>query len=230
MDVKIIEQKQLVERYLFGRLSPPEAKFFEQVVRKSPELAERMGLPQALRRTMHLLDETSTEWREVAPPAWQKPWFLGILGAVIVILAILAISMWSGKSSVTQRYTALKAQVAAGLLPAPTHTAILKVHPGRAGERIPSYAIGTRVGPTAAELRIDVGYVKGNLFKVVINRDDGTFWGRLENQLKDSNGDLRVAFNTAAFAAGSYVVEIEAVNLRGEGEPVGKLRMQVDPG
>ena len=64
MDVKIIEQKQLVERYLFGRLSPPEAKFFEQLVRKSPELAEKMGLPMALRRAMHLLDETNTEWRE----------------------------------------------------------------------------------------------------------------------------------------------------------------------
>ncbi len=64
MDAKIIEQKQLAERYLFGRLSPPEAKFFERIVRQSPELAEKMGLAKALQRTMHLLDETGTEWRD----------------------------------------------------------------------------------------------------------------------------------------------------------------------
>ncbi len=230
MDVKVIEQKQLVERYLFGRLSPPEAKFFEQVVRKSPELAERMGLPLALKRTMHLLDETNTEWREVAPPAWQKPWFVGILGGIVVLLAIVAVTLWSGKSALSHRFDALARQVAAGILPAPTRANIVRVHPGRAGEHIPTYAIGTRIGPTMTELRIDVGYVKGNLFKVVIDREDGTFWARLENQLKDSNGDIRIAFNSAAFAAGSYDVKIEAVNLRGDGEAIGTLRVQVDAG
>ena len=53
MDLKIIEQKQMVERYLLGRLTPPEARFFEQVVRKSPHLAERMGLPQGAPANFH---------------------------------------------------------------------------------------------------------------------------------------------------------------------------------
>ena len=36
MDSKLkhIEEKQVVERYLRGRLTPPEARFFEQVVRR----------------------------------------------------------------------------------------------------------------------------------------------------------------------------------------------------
>ena len=47
--------------------------------------------------------------------------------------------------------------------------------------------------------------------------------------MKDSNGDLRVAFNSAAFAAGTYTVAIDSVNLRGDGEPIGKLRLRIDP-
>ena len=229
MDVKIIEQKQLVERYLFGRLSPPEAKFFEQLVRKSPELAERMGLPLALKRTMHLLDETNTEWREQAPPVWQRPWVSAVLAGLFVLALVLAVSMWSGKSALAQRYAQLQAQAAGGLLPAPAISKSLRLRPARDGEQAPTYAIGGRLAPQMAELRIDVGYVKNNLFKLTITRDDGTFWGRLENHVKDSNGDLRIAFNSAAFAAGTYIVAIDSVNLRGDGEPIGKLRLRVDP-
>ncbi len=228
MDVKIIEQKQLVERYLFGRLSPPEAKFFEQVVRKSPELAERMGLPQALKRTMHLLDETDTEWRERAPPFWQKPWAIASLAALAVLLAVLALTLWSGKSSLAARYAELESKAAGGLLLAPARSSTLNIQPGRGGAA-PTYALGSRSNPTMSELRMDVGYVKTNLFKVVINRDDGTFWGRFENQVKDSNGNLRLAFNSGAFAAGTYEVVLEAVNLRGEGEPVGRLKVSISP-
>ncbi|MBS0393365.1 MAG: hypothetical protein JSR54_02005, partial [Proteobacteria bacterium] len=64
MDLKLIEEKQVVERYLRGRLTPPEARFFEQVVRESPQIVEQMGLPEALKRMMRLLDDTGTEWRE----------------------------------------------------------------------------------------------------------------------------------------------------------------------
>lgn len=227
MDAKVIEQKQLVERYLFGRLSPPEAKFFEQLVKKSPELAERMGLPLALKRAMHLLDETSNDWRERAPPFWQRPVFIAALGAAIAMLAIIAVVFWSGKSTLAQRYTQLQTQTAGGLLPAPTRNGTFRMQAVRAGEKVPSYAIGGRFEPTMAELFIDVGYVKNNLFKVTITRDDGTFWGRMENQVKDSNGDLRLAFNSAAFAAGTYHVAFYSVNLRGEGDRVGTLDLEV---
>jgi len=229
MDVKIIEQKQLVERYLFGRLSPPEAKFFEQLVRKSPELAEKMGLPMALKRAMHLLDETNTEWREQTPPLWKRPWVSAVLGVLLVLALVLAISMWSGKSAMTHRYTQLKEAAAGGLLPAPAFSKSLRLRPARDNEQVLTYPMGARLTSQLTELRIDVGYIKNNLFKLTISRDDGTFWGRLENQVKDSNGDLRVAFNSAAFAAGTYLVEIDSVNLRGDGEPIGKLRLRVDP-
>ena len=229
MDVKTIEQKQLVERYLFGRLSPPEARFFEQVVRKSPQLAESMGLPEALRRTMHLLDETGTEWRETKPRFWHQPAVPLALAAALVVALALAIASWLGRRALEHRYTALRVEAEQGLLNAPTSTAVLRLQPARPGEHTPVYPIGTRVAPTLAELRIDTSFVKSNLFTAVIRRSDGSYWARIDNLLRDSNGELRIALNTSALAAGLYDVELESVTLRGDGVPVGHLGLRVEP-
>ena len=229
MDVKTIEQKQLVERYLFGRLSPPEARFFEQVVKKSPQLAESMGLPEALRRTMHLLDETGTEWRETEPRFWHKPAVPIALAAALAIALVLALTTWLGKRALDRNYTALRVEAEQGLLYAPTSTAVLRLEPARPGEHVPVYPIGARVAPTLAELRIDTSFVRNNLFTAVIRRSDGIYWARLDNLMRDSNGELRIALNTSALAAGLYDVEIESVSLRGDGVPAGRLELRVEP-
>jgi len=230
MDLKLIEEKQVVERYLRGRLTPPEARFFEQVVRQSPDIVERIGLPQTLQRMMRLLDDTGTEWREQPPRFWHRPWVPAGLAAALVLASVLALAFFSAKRSAVAGYEHMKSVAASGLLNAPTSTRVLRLRPGRPEERVPTYAIGERVAPTLAELRIDLGYARATLFKVTIKRDDGTYYARLDNQLKDSNGDLRLAFNTGAFAVGLYDVELESVNLRGDGELAGRLRLRVDGG
>lgn len=229
MDLKIIEQKQLVERYLLGRLSPPEARFFEQLIRRSPQLAEQVGLPDTLKRTMQLLDETGTEWRESPPRFWHKAAVpLGLAGALALALAV-AIGTWLAKRDLAAEHAALRDEAQRGLLFAPTQQATVRVTPARPGERIPTVTLGSRATPSMAELRIDTSYVRGNLYKATFKRDDGTFWARFDNLLRDSNGELRIAVNSGAFAAGTYDVAIESVNLRGDGEIVGRLRLRIDP-
>ncbi|MBS0396691.1 MAG: hypothetical protein JSR54_18875, partial [Proteobacteria bacterium] len=125
----------------------------------------------------------------------------------------------------------LRTAVALGALNAPTSTRVLRLAPARPEQRVPAYPIGGRTTPTLAELRLDLSYVQATLFKVTIKRDDGTWFARLDNQLKDSNGDLRVGVNTGVFPAGLYDVTVETVNLRGgDGELVGRLQLRVDPG
>lgn len=227
MDLKIIEQKQMVERYLLGRLTPPEARFFEQVVRKSPHLAERMGLPEALKRTMHLLDETGTEWRETPPRFWHNPMVpLALAGALTLAIA-LAVAFWIGKREAAEQFAGLRDEVEAGMLDAPTRTQTRRLELGAPGERVPAYDIGTRVAPTLAELRIDVSHSKSTLYQATIRREDGTYWARIDNLLRDSNGVLRLALNTGAFAAGTYEVEVDAVNLRGGTSPAGRTRLRI---
>jgi hypothetical protein len=231
MDLKLLDEKQTVERYLRGRLTPPEARFFEQVVRQQPELVERIGLPDALKRMMRLLDDTGTEWREQPPRFWHQPWVPAALGAAVVVAALLAFAAWSGKRSATAAYEHLRGELAVGSLNAPTRQSVMRLKPGRPEETIPTFPIGNRGSPTLADLRINLAYTKATLFTVTIKRDDGTYFARLDNQLKDSNGDLRLAFNSAAFAVGVYDVELEAVSLRGgDGELAGRLRLRIDSG
>jgi hypothetical protein len=229
MDLKLLEQKQLVERYLLGRLSPPEARFFEQLVRRRPELADELGLHESLRRTMRLLDETGTEWRERPPRFWHRPAVPLALAGLLLLTTLLTGATWLGHRELAARHARLAEEADRGLLHAPTRSVTLNVTPARPGERPPVVALGSRATPTLAELRIDTSYASGNLYKATIERDDGTFWGRLDNLVRDSNKELRLGLSSAAFAAGTYEVTIDAVNLRGEGEPIGRLKLRVEP-
>lgn len=229
MDLKLIEQKRFVERYLLGRLTPPEARFFEQLVRRSPHLAEQFGLPESLKRTMQLLDETGTEWRETPPRFWHDPRVpLGLAGA-LVLATLLATGAWLQKRDLAAAHAQLQDEADRGVLYAPAQSAKIRMTPGRPGERVPTVSIGSRATPSLAELRIDTSYVRGTLYSVTFKREDGTFWARLDNLLRDSNGELRLAINSGAFAAGTYDVAIDAVNLRGDGQTIGRLRLRVDP-
>jgi hypothetical protein len=229
MDLKLIEQKQTVERYLVGRLTPPEVKFFEQLIRTTPGLAEQLGLPEALRRTMNLLDESGHEWREYQPRFWHRPWVPACLVGVALLALLFALSCWLSKRSADERYTHMADVAEQGLLLPPTRSSSVRAKLVSPIERPVTYTLGSRASPALAELRIGVGYASGNLYRLVIRRDDGTYWARLDNQLRDSNNELRLAFNSGAFAAGDYHVDVEAVNLRGDGVPFGRFDLRVEP-
>lgn len=228
MDLKLIEQRQIVERYLLGKLSPPEARFFEQLVRKSPELAERFGLAESLKRTMKLLDETGTEWRETQPRFWHDGRVPLAIAGVAALFAVLFVSTWFAKGALETKAAKLQEQAQIGLLNAPTQTTTIRITPARPGERVPTVSLGGRTSTSMVELRVSTTFVGATLYKATIKRDDGTFWARLDNLLRDSNGELRLGVNSGAFAAGVYDVSIAAVNLRGEGQEVGRLKLRVD--
>ena len=230
MDPKLIREKQLVERWLIGKLTPPEARFFEQMVRNTPGLADTLGLPESLRRTMKLLDETGNEWREQQPKPWHNPMVPIGLAAALALAIALAIGGWVSKAQLSGRYDALKQEATKGTLGVPSNTTLSRLAPVR-GEvgALPVAVLGGRDTPALAELHVDVGLVKASLYQLTIKSGDGTFWARIDNLLRDSNGDLRIAFNSSAFAAGEYLLEVRAVNLRGEGDLVGRLRLKVEP-
>ncbi len=229
IDLKVIEEKQLVERYLTGRLPPPEARFFEQLVRASPELADQLGLIEALKRTMRLLDDTGTEWREQQPRFWHPPWVPISLAVATLLAIVLTITAYGARGRAEARYAQLKREAEQGYLVAPTIPKTFLIPVARPEARAQLYAIGSRAVPTLADLRLDIGYAPASAFTVVIKRDDGTFWSRIDNLLRDSNGQIRLTVNSGAFPAGVYDVDIEASNLRGETHPAGHLQLRIDP-
>jgi hypothetical protein len=66
-------------------------------------------------------------------------------------------------------------------------------------------------------------------FRLIVDKKDQGRALILNNLLKDSNGELRLTFNTTGVAAGIYNTRIEALPLRGSGGPVpeGWLMLEV---
>ena len=230
MDAKVIKDKLLLERWIAGRLTPPEARYFEDLVRKQKGLAEELGLPDVLRRMMRLLDDTGLEWQEKPPRFWHNPVVPAALALVAVLGIGAALYFVLGKSRLGTQYNDFRTEALQGLLVEPIGTETTHVHLARPGEPgLATYAIGSRKAPTFAELRPDVRLLSGHLYSAKIQRDDGTFWGRFDNLLRDSNGELRIALNSGAFAAGTYSLEVRQINLRGDGEVVGLAKLVIKP-
>ena len=231
MDVKVIRDKQLLERWIAGKLTPPEARYFEDLVRKQPGLAEELGLPEVLRKMMRLLDDTGMEWQEKAPHFWHNPAVPAALALVAAVAVGVALFFGLGKQHLGTQYDEFRTEALQGLLNEPIATKTTNVHLTKPGEPgLMTYDIGTRKAPTFAELRPDVRLMSGHLYSAKIQREDGTFWGRFDNLLRDSNGELRIALNSGGFAAGTYTLEVRQINLRGDGELVGVARLLVKPG
>ena len=231
MDVKVIRDKLLLERWIGGKLAPPEARYFEALLRKQPALVDELGLPDVLKRLMRLLDDTGTEWQEKPPRFWHNPLVPGALAAIAAGAIAVALFLGMGKHHLGNQYDEFRTEALQGLLAEPINTVTTKVHLTKPGEPgLATYPIGSRKAPTFAELRADVRLNSGHLYSAKIQRDDGTFWGRFDNLLRDSNGELRLALNSGALTAGTYVLEVRQINLRGDGELVGTARLTVKPG
>ena len=231
MDLQLVRDKQLVERWIAGRLPPPEARFFEDLIRKQPALADSLGLPDALKRMMKLLDDTGTEWQERPPRFWHNPLVPAALGVLAAVAIAAAVSLAFGKQHMAGKYQELRAESLEGVLEEPISTQTTVVHLAKPGEPgLMTYKIGSRKSPTFAELRPDVRLMSGHLFSAKIERQDGTFWARFDNLLRDSNGELRIGVNSGALAAGSYRLEVRQINLRGDGEIAGVAHLQVVSG
>lgn len=231
MDLQLLRDKQLVERWIAGKLTPPETRFFEDLVRKRPEIADALGLPDALKRMMRLLDDTGTEWQERPPRFWHNP-LVPILIGLGALCAIGAAGFFAvGWQKTQAKYDTLRAESFKGVLVEPISTQTTLVQLAKPGEPgLATYKIGSRKSPTFAELRPDVHLLAGHLYSARIERDDGTFWARADNLLRDSNGELRIALNSGALAAGNYMLEVRQTNLRGDGEVVGRARLSVSSG
>lgn len=228
MDLQLIREKQLVERWIARRLTPPEMRFFEDMIRKQPAMADALGLPDALKRLMRLLDDTGTEWQERPPRFWHNPLVPILLAAVGSVALIAAVYAFLNAQHLGARYAALQAEALTGLLNEPIQTvttAVRLTKPGDPG--VATYNLGNRKSPSFAELRADVRLQTGHLYSVRLQRDDGTFWVRFDNLLRDSNGELRFAVNSGALPAGKFRLEVRQVNLRGEGDVIGVANLNV---
>ncbi len=229
MDREFIEKNQIVERYLSGKLPFKGVQDFERYCREHPEVLDDIKLADRLHAAMRLLELSGR------PPGLQEPpvqWWrrIEVTAALAVLGVVLLISLWILGPRYADRgdtIAALEQRLDTGTLQAPGRTRTIKVTP----DRVPSSraAVRLQLKDTAelVELLVNVSHARQNAFRVIIDKKDQGRGGTIHNLLRDSNGDLRLIFNSSALRPGDYTMTIEGLPFRGAPVPAGWMTVRV---
>ncbi len=221
MDRDFIARNQVVERYLSGRLPLKGATDFERFCAEHPELLDEIGLPERVNAGLRLLEASGKPepWQEKARPKWQRPEVTLALAAAAAVLGLTLLMMGGNTAGKSRQIADLKKQLLDQPLDPATSTREIRVLPSRSGaSNTPAITIGGG-GAQLADLKIDESRSPSHTFRVTIDRIDQGRVAVITNLLKDSNGNLRLAFNSSALGPGAYQFTIEGISWRGEPEP-----------
>ena len=218
MDREFIVRNQIAERYLAGRLPVRGTHDFERYCRQHPEFIQELGLAERVHSALRLLEAggIAPPW-EVKARAWWEQLPVLIAVAALALAAGITAMVLAGKISGRDAAIAtLRAHVAEQPLEPATSTRSMRLVPSRtAPSSHPAVVVG---GGNAqmADLRIDMSWSKFTAFRVTIDRQDQGRVAVVNYMLRDSNGDLRLSFNTTALGPGIYQIAIEGMTLHSE--------------
>jgi len=216
-DEKFIEDHQLIERYLEQKLPVKGARELENWCRANPDYLNRLKLSERAQASLKLLEASGQplDMREPQPP-WWKASYVPIALAAITILSLLGFWALFGKFVLLRgELEDTRIRMQQGSLVQPATQLSLRVFPDRAPGIGKARISVNRNTPQLIDLHIDVNYSKLTQFRVVVDKKDQGRALIVNNVLKDSNGELRVTFNTTGLAAGIYDVRLEALPFRG---------------
>jgi hypothetical protein len=221
MDRDFIARNQIVERYLSGRLPIKGATEFERFCRENPEALDELGLPERVNAALRLLEASGKPepWQEAPKKFWEKPYLAIGLGVAVLVLAGSLTYVANTSSKRAAQIEILEKRVEEQPIDPATSTRSVRLLPSRSGaSNSPAIILG---GDNAqlADLKLDVSKSPHRRFRITIDRIDQGRVAILHNLQKDSNGHLRVAFNTSALGPGNYQFTIEGITLRGENVP-----------
>ena len=220
MDREFILRNEVVERYLSGKLPIKGAADFERFCRERPELLDEIGLPQRVNAGLRLLEASGKPepWQQAPRKLWERPQLVIGLAAAVLLLAGAMVLVDSASSDKTRRIAHLQALVAAQPLAPVSTTRVIHLVPNRTGSsNTPATTI--EGAGALADLRIDMGHSPYRAFRMTIDRVDQGRVAVIHNILKDSNGQLRIAFNNSTFGPGIYQFAIDGLTWRGDPEP-----------
>lgn len=229
-DRKFIEDHELVERYLEGKLPFKGAKDLETWCRAHPEYLNELKLSDRAHASLKLLEASGRpqDLREPQPPWWKSTYVLIGL-SVAASLSLLAFWAMLGK------YLLLRGELDdtrntmnQGTLVQPATSREVRVAPDRAPGIDRARVIVNRSAPQLLDLHIDLNYT-GKLaqFRMFVDKKDQGRALILNDLLKDSNGELRMTLNSTGLAAGIYEARIEALPFKGSPIPLGWLILEV---
>ncbi|HZF18055.1 MAG TPA: hypothetical protein VE046_19165 [Steroidobacteraceae bacterium] len=228
MDAKFIEENQIIEKYLSGKLPLKGQLDFERYCVENPELLDELKLADRLHRGMRLLEAGSgSALLEPKEKPWQKlPVLIGA-AAVIVVLLVAVIAFGAKYSGERAHVAALERRLVTGPLRPPSEIRSLHVKPDRAATSRINFSVSGGGHPELLELRIDLSTALQSAFRITIDKKDQARVGTLERVLRDSNGLIKLTFNTSGVSPGIYRFRIEGITMRGDLIPVGWMNAEV---
>ena len=229
MDREFIDQHQIVERYLLGKLPPRGVADFERVIRENPALIDQTGLSERVHRAVRLIEVSGQPelWAEKPRRLWEKPVFVATLGGALLI-ALIGVAVFSSRlSDAESRIQKLERVALERPIDPVSSRRVLTVVPSRTGPpAAPMFSMGSN-GAELVEIKTDLSWSKDKAFRVEIGRSNQGMVALLHNVLKDSNGNLRMALNSTAFGPGTYNVSIEGLDWRGQPSPAAWASFEV---
>lgn len=228
-DAKFIEDHHLIERYLEHKLPVKGARDLENWCRANPGYLDGLKLSERAQASLKLLEASGQplDLREPLPPWWKSPYVLIAL-AVITVASLLAFWALFGKLVLLRsELEDTRTRMQRGSLVQPATQRDLRVSPDRAPGIDKARISVSRNAPQLIDLHIDLSYSKAMQFRMIVDKEDQGRALILSNVLKDSNGELRLTFNTTGLAAGRYNVRVEALPFQGNPVPEGWLILEV---
>ena len=228
-DAKFIEQHRLVERYLDDKLPVKGARELENWCRANPDYLLGLKISDRARSSLKLLEASSgpLDLREPRQAWWKSPYLS--MGLALIALACL-IACWALFSKLTLLRSQLadaQSRVLQGSLEPPAIETVVRVYPDRVPGAEHARVSVHRSAPQLMNLHIDMSYAKAMQFRLIVDKQDQGRALILDNLVKDSNGELRLTFNTTGLAAGVYKVRIESLPAHGTSAPEGWLLLDV---
>lgn len=227
-DRKFIEEHQLVERYLENKLPVKGACELENWCRANPDFLNELKLSERTHASLKLLEASGQpqDLREPQIPWWKTTQFLIGL-AVLTFVSLVAFWALFGKYVLLKsEFEDARVKLHQGNLAAPGEQTTMRIAPDRAANLGRARVSIEANAPKLLALHIDVGFARYPQFRVTVDKRDQGRALVMENLTRDSNGDLRVAFNTSALSAGIYDVRIESQPLLGAAVPEGWLILE----
>jgi hypothetical protein len=245
-DRKFIEDHNLLERYLEGKLPVRGARDLENWCRNNPGYLTELKLSERAQSSLKLLEACGSpvDLTEAQPPWWKSVYVL-IGMAALTLLSLTAFWVLLGKQVMLRnRLEEARVVAAQGSLVQPASETSVTITPDRAPDMDRARIVVSRSAPQLLDVHVDLAYTQPSnagvsapsaqllakklmTFRMVVDKKGQGRALVINNLLKDSNNQLRLTLNSTGLSAGIYTVRIEGMPFGGGSYPVGWLLLEV---
>jgi hypothetical protein len=223
-DRKFIDDHNLLERYLDGKLPFKGARDLENWCRAHPEYLSEHKLSERAQSSLKLLEASGQpiDLREPTPPWWKSTYVLIGLACVTFLTLAVFWLLFIKYELLQSRLEDTRRRIDQGPLVQPATERSVHIAPDQQPGMDRARIVVNRSAPELLDVHVDMAYTnKLNQFQMLVDKKDQGRALILNNILKDSNNELRFTLNSSGLAAGIYTARIEALPIRGtQGSPI----------